>query len=402
MRYAFKIALRHLTANMGQTALLASGVAMAVFIFIFMSALIGGLADLLVNRTLGNLAHVTVEASDADLPLLAPYEGETALVARQPSTRRDTGILDAGPLRDLIETMPGVSKAALEVTEGGVLIRGERVQRVSVSGLEPDRLNAIIRFDRAMQAGTAHLTGDTLLIGATLAEDLGLAVGRTVMLRGDTGNSVTLTVGGVFRIGAGQIDGASAFIDITTARALFDSPNTVSRIAVRLDDFDAAPRAASRIEATTGLHATPWTETSEQLFDALVAQARTGLVLKSFAMLTIVIGIASSLMLTTYRRRPEIGIMRAMGATQGFIVIVFVIQGALIGVIGGVAGGALGLVALVPFPSIEDVRPGQLPIDVAQGSIGVGIALTTLAATLAAILPARAASRIDPVEAIGQ
>ena len=402
MRYAFKIALRHLTANMGQTALLASGVAMAVFIFIFMSALIGGLADLLVNRTLGNLAHVTVEASDADLPLLAPYEGETALVARQRSTRRDTGILDAGPLRDLIETMPGVSKAALEVTEGGVLIRGERVQRVSVTGLEPDRLNAIIRFDRAMQAGTARLTGDTLLIGATLAEDLGLSVGRTVVLRGDTGNSVTLTVGGVFRIGAGQIDGASAFIDITTARALFDSPNTVSRIAVRLDDFDAAPRAASRIEATTGLNATPWTETSEQLFDALVAQARTGLVLKSFAMLTIVIGIASSLMLTTYRRRPEIGIMRAMGATQGFIVIVFVIQGALIGVIGGVAGGALGLVALVPFPSIEDVQPGQLPIDVAQGSIGVGIALTTLAATLAAILPARAASRIDPVEAIGQ
>jgi len=400
--YVFKIALRHLTANTGQTALLASGVAMAVFIFIFMSALIGGLADLLVNRTLGNLAHVTVEASDVDLPLLAPHDGETALVARQRSTRRDTGILDAGPLRDMIETMPGVSRAALEVTEGGVLLRGERVQRVSVTGLEPDRLNAIIRFDRAMQAGTARLTGDTLLIGATLAEDLGLSVGRTAVLRGDTGNRVTLTVGGVFRIGAGQIDGASAFIDITTARALFDSPNTVSRIAVRLDDFDAAPRAASRIEAATGLHATPWTETSEQLFDALVAQARTGLVLKSFAMLTIVIGIASSLMLTTYRRRPEIGIMRAMGATQGFILAVFVIQGALIGVIGGVAGGALGLVALVPFPSIEDVQPGQLPIDVAQGSIGVGIALTTFAATLAAILPARAASRIDPVEAIGQ
>jgi len=393
MPYAFKIALRHLTANIGQTALLASGVAMAVFIFIFMSALIGGLADLLVNRTLGNLAHVTVEASDADLPLLAPYAGETALVARQRSTRRDTGMLDAGPLRDLIETMPGVARAALEVTEGGVLIRGGRVQRVSVTGLEPDRLNAIIRFDRAMQAGTARLTGETLMIGATLADDLGLS---------DTGNSVTLTVGGVFRIGAGQIDAAAAFIDITTARTLFDSPNRVSRIAIRLEDFNTAERTAARIEATTGLTATPWTETSEQLFDALVAQARTGLVLKSFAMLTIVIGIASSLMLTTYRRRPEIGIMRAMGATQGFIVVVFVIQGMLIGVIGGVAGGVLGLVSLVPFPAIEDVQSGQLPIDVAQGSIGLGIALTTLAATLAAILPARAASRIDPVEAIGQ
>ncbi len=402
MPYAFKIALRYLTANIGQTALLASGVAMAVFIFIFMSALIGGLADLLVNRTLGNLAHVTVEATEADPPLLSRNTSETALVVRQPSTRRETGILDAGSFRDVIETLHGVSDATLEVDGGAVLIRGERVERVSVSGLEPDRLNAIIRFDRAMQTGTARLTGDTLLIGATLADDLGLSVGQTVVLRGDTGNSVTLTVGGVFRIGAGQIDGAAAFIDITTARALFDSPNTVSRIAIRLEDFNAAPRTAARIEAATGLNATPWTETSEQLFDALVAQARTGLVLKSFAMITIVIGIASSLMLTTYRRRPEIGIMRAMGATQGFIVVVFVTQGALIGLIGGISGGILGLVALVPFPSIEDVQPGQLPIDVTQGSIGLGIALTTLAATLAAILPARAASRIDPVEAIGQ
>ena len=402
MPYAFKIALRHLTANISQTALLASGVAMAVFIFIFMSALIGGLADLLVNRTLGNLAHVTVEAAEDDLPLLAKDADTTALVARQPSTRRETGMLDAGPFREVIKTLPGVSDATLQVDGGGVLIRGERVQRVSVTGLEPDQLNAIIRFDRAMQAGTARLTGDTLMIGATLADDLGLSVGRTVVLRGDTGNSVTLTVGGVFRIGAGQIDGASAFIDITTARALYDSPNAVSRIAIRLEDFNTAKRTAARIEATTGLDATPWTETSEQLFDALVAQARTGLVLKSFAMITIVIGIASSLMLTTYRRRPEIGIMRAMGATQGFIVVVFVIQGALIGLIGALAGGALGLVALVPFPPIEDVQPGQLPIDVAQGSIGLGIALTTLAATVAAILPARAASRIDPVEAIGQ
>lgn len=402
MRYAFKIALRHLTANKGQTALLATGVAMAVFIFIFMSALIGGLADLLVNRTLGNLAHVTVEAEETDIPLLAPDSDAVALIARQPPIRRQTGLLDAGPFRDVIETIPGVSEATLEVSGGGVLIRGERVQRVAVTGLEPDRLNAIIRFDRAMQAGTARLTGDTLLIGTTLADDLGLSAGRTVVLRGDTGNGVTLTVGGVFRIGAGQVDGASAFIDITTARALFDSPNSVSRIAIRLEDFNDAPRAAARIEATTGLTATPWTETAAQLFDALVAQARTGLVLKSFAMITIVIGIASSLMLTTFRRRPEIGIMRAMGATQGFILAVFVIQGALIGLIGGLAGGALGLAALVPFPSVEDVRPGQLPIDVAQGSIGLAIALTTVAAILAAILPARAASKIDPVEAIGQ
>ncbi len=402
MPYALKIALRHLTANVGQTALLATGVAMAVFIFIFMSALIGGLADLLVNRTLGNLAHVAVMAPDADLPVLAPRQEETVLLARQRATRPDTGILNAPQLRSVIEEIPGVSATAMQITGGGVLIRGERIENVSVSGLEPERVNAIIRFDRAMQAGSERLSGDSVLIGATLADDLGLALGSTVSLRSDSGATVSLTVSGIFRIGASQIDGSSAFIDIATARSLFKSPNAVSRIEVRLNDFNAAPAVAARIHAATRLDATPWTETSEQLFDALKAQANTGLVLKTFAMITIVIGIASALMLTTYRRRSEIGIMRAMGATQAFILVVFVAQGAVIGLIGGLAGAIIGFAVLVPFPSIADVQPGQLPIDVAQGSIGLAIALTTLGATLAAILPARAASRIDPVEAIGQ
>jgi len=107
-------------------------------------------------------------------------------------------------------------------------------------------------------------------------------------------------------------------------------------------------------------------------------------------------------MLTTYQRRSEIGIMRAMGATQGFILTIFVTEGTVIGLLGGVVGGVFGFAALSPFPSIEEVQPGRLPIDVAQGSIGLGIALTTLAAMLAAIAPARAASRVDPVEAINQ
>jgi lipoprotein-releasing system permease protein len=402
MPYALKIALRHLTANVGQTALLASGVAVAVFIFIFMSALIGGLADLLVSRTLGNLAHVSVMAPDADLPMLVERQAETVLLARQRANRPDTGILNAPQLRGVIEDIPGVSVTALQITGGGVLIRGERTQNVSVNGLEPERVNAIIRFDRAMQAGSERLAGDSILIGETLAEDLGLSVGGVVSLRSDGGGTATLTVSGIFRIGASQIDGSSAFIDIATARSLFQSPNAVSRIEVRLDDFNAAPAMAARIAAATGLDASPWTETSEQLFDALKAQANTGLVLKAFAMITIVIGIASALMLTTYRRRSEIGIMRAMGATQVFILVVFVTQGAVIGLIGGVAGAILGFAVLAPFPSLADVQPGQLPIDVAQGSIGLAIALTTLGATLAAILPARAASRIDPVEAIGQ
>lgn len=402
MRYGLKIALRYLTSNLLQTGLLVLGVAVAVFIFIFMSALIGGLADLMVNRTLGSLAHVTVKAEDPDLPLLISSSGSTVLLARQKSTRAENGILDAAQLLAIIEQVPGVAVSSMQVTGGAVLIRGERVRQVTVTGFAPGQITAIIPFDKYLQRGKLGLSGDGLLIGATLAEDMNLSIDSPVTLRTDKGNTAALRVIGIFYSGMGQVDSGSAYLDIETARNLFDSPNAVSRIELKLTDLYDAERVANRIKATTGLEAKPWTEAAEQLYEGLKAQANTGLILKSFALVTIVIGIASSLMLSTYRRRPEIGIMRAMGASQGFILFVFVLQGAMIGILGGFFGSALSLAVLTPLTPGGEVQSGQLPIDVAQGSIGLAILLTTIGATLAAILPARAASRIDPVEAIGQ
>ena len=147
--------------------------------------------------------------------------------------------------------------------------------------------------------------------------------------------------------------------------------------------------------------ATSWTEQAAQLLDALKAQAQTGYILKAFALLTIVIGVASALLLSTYRRRPEIGIMRAMGAGRWFVMVVFVTQGALIGLMGGLSARHR-LCVLLPFPGREASAGQSLPIDIAQGAYGVAILLTAVAPLLASILPARAASRLDPVTAIGQ
>lgn len=94
--------------------------------------------------------------------------------------------------------------------------------------------------------------------------------------------------------------------------------------------------------------------------------------------------------------------MRAFGASKAFVVGVFVIQGALIGLLGGVIGAGLGYLALSPFPVPENAAPGGLPVDVRQGAYGLAIALTLAGAILASILPARAAAKVDPVTVIGQ
>jgi lipoprotein-releasing system permease protein len=83
MLYALKIATRYLTANKAQTALLVSGVAVGVFIFIFMSALIGGLAEFILSRTVGDISHITIEAETADPAVLISPEGHVLVVAER-------------------------------------------------------------------------------------------------------------------------------------------------------------------------------------------------------------------------------------------------------------------------------------------------------------------------------
>ena len=80
--YAVKLATRHLLSHPGQTALLMSGVALGVGVFIFMSALIGGLATLLTLRTVGSIPHVVLEMPDRDPAVLAPQSGAQVVLQR--------------------------------------------------------------------------------------------------------------------------------------------------------------------------------------------------------------------------------------------------------------------------------------------------------------------------------
>lgn len=149
---------------------------------------------------------------------------------------------------------------------------------------------------------------------------------------------------------------------------------------------------------------TSWTDTNKRLFDAIQGQSSTGSLIKLFSIVTIVIGVASALLLTSVRRKPEIGIMRSMGVTKGFITKVFVLQGVLVGALGAVVGAAAayGFTSVVAEIARRPDGTPIIPVDPMLGNYWAGIMLATVASAIAAILPARAAAKIDPVEAISQ
>lgn len=404
MLYALKIATRYLTASKAQTALLVFGVAIGVFIFIFMSALIGGLAEFIMARTAGDMAHITIQAETVDPALLLPSEGRTVLLVQEPSSRATAILKDTAAFIRLIEGVPGVIGTSQQINGSGFLTRGAQVTQVSINGLEPGRESVIANLASYITEGTATLGAGGVLVGKTLAKDMDLRLGQTVRLQSALGIEALLTITGIYEMGSGGPDRRQAYVSLATARTLFKMPQGVTRVEIKLADLYAADTLAPRIKALTGLDAKSWTEQAAQLLEALQAQAQTGYILKAFALLTIIIGVASALLLSTYRRRPEIGIMRAMGAGRWFVMVVFVSQGALIGLMGGLFGAAAGYGVLLAFPGRESFAPGQsgLPIDIRQGAYGLAIVLTTLGAVLASILPARAAARLDPVTAIGQ
>jgi len=401
MLYSLRIASRYLTSHLVQTGLLVLGVAFGVFVFVFMSALIGGLAVYLVNQTVGDIAHVTLTQPDLEpARLYAPAEG--ALVATESANGRRVAVRNDAEIIATLEALPGVVAVSPEIIGNGFVTRGALVKSVAVVGVEPDNVSAIAKVGDNLLAGTDFLPIGSAVIGSALADDLGLSIGQGLRLTSDRGVETTLTIGGIFDFGVDALDARTVYVNLKTARGLFALRHGISRIEVRIADLWAAERFAEIAASATGLKATPWTAENAQLLSGLDAQARSGAIIKGFALITIVIGVASALLLSTYRRRAEIGIMRAMGATRGFVVAVFVAQGGLIGLSGGLIGAGLGWLALSPFPPPDQIEPGGFPIDLTQGGFGLAIVLTLAGALAASILPARAASKVDPVTAINQ
>lgn len=410
--YELKVAFRYLVSSRLQTALILAGVAVGIVAFTFMAALINGLEVDLTRDVIGNIAHVTLEPPDR-LPRLLPEPGEVgsdedrdaedhrALVAVQRGGERRSEIPGWRRIAEVVEATPGITAVAPQVVGSGFLRRGEQVRPITFTGAAEGKLSAIVDLEGSLVRGDARLGPEDALVGIDTAGELGLSPGQRMILESERGRTRTLTVRGVFDVG-GMINEQVVFVDLSTAQSLMEMEGAVSVIETKVADIYAAPKIAALLAGSTALEAEHWIERNERLQEALVAQGRSGSLIKAFSLLTIVIGIASVLLLSVVRRQGEIGILRSFGVSKLSVSAIFWLQGLLLGLSGSSAGAALGwlfcrlLLALTRGPDGE----AALPVDPARGEYGTAIVLATLAGAAAAILPARRAASVDPVEVI--
>ena len=400
------VALRFLREGRFQTWLIVGGAGIGVAVVIFITALVNGLQANTIKRTLGTQAHVVLRPPEevAVPQRVAGTEG-AVLPSVQARAQRLRSIDQWQPLEAMLDQRAGIAAVSPIVSGPAFAVRGDANKSVAVQGILPERYTRVIRMDDKLVAGEFRVQPGEAVVGKDLASDLGIGVGdrfRLVTGSGSTQVDDAYVVTGLVDLGIRDMNRRAVYLGFRTAQALFDLPGGASQIDLAVDDLFGAEATAQALARETGLTADSWMKTNEQLLAAINAQTITTRTIRVFVSIVVVLGIASVLVVWVVQKRREIGILRAMGASRGRIQRVFLLQGALVALIGAILGSALATLMIRIFGKIARNMDGTplfaLAIDPALYLWTVVGAI--VAGVLAAAAPARRAARLDPAQAI--
>jgi lipoprotein-releasing system permease protein len=428
MPYELFIALRYLRARRGRrvarwTALAAViGIACGVAAMVVAVALANGFRDELQDKILRGTAHVTLSRADGakmeDVRGVAARVLEVEGVSEVAQTVYE-GALLSGPSGAAYTLLRGVDSASprsrAEVQE--TLTKG------SLDSLFPDA--ADVRQSATSGEGqNENEEAVSVVVGAELAERTGLTEpgdegwvltgertsgGAASGASGFAARARRVRVAGVFRSGLYDYDSAWTYASLEGARRATSAGAGSTVLSVRVRDIYASDEVARRLRAALGEEwtAVDWREANRPLFAALALERRTVALVIMLITIVAALNITTTLALVVVERRADIATLGALGAQPGGVMLIFMIEGAIVGALGAAAGVALGLAACFVADRFGLVR---LPPDVySLSSVPLhphapDVILTALAAfavsLLATLYPARQAARIRPAEVL--
>jgi lipoprotein-releasing system permease protein len=400
--FEVRVAVRFLREGRLQTLLIMVGVAAGVAVIAYISALVTGLQENTFSKTLGGQPHVTLRAlDDVVSPARADVPGEQRLTDTQPRAQRLRSVGNWQAMLPLLERMPQVAAVSPMVAGGGLALRGEATQSIALVGVDLDRYDRVVRLREKVVAGVASLAPGEAIIGTELASDLGVRPGdRLTLLSGTVSETVRVTA--LVDLGVRELNRRTVVVPLRLAQSLFGLPGGATNLDLALVDVWGAQVFATALRAQFAYKIESWQETNAQLVSALNAQSVSTGLIRAIVLVVVVLGIASVLVVSVVQKRREIGILRAMGATRGQMVRVFLVQGGIVGAVGSVFGLGLAVAMIWLFTAFVRGSDGQpLFLIVLPPALAVQVALVaTVCGVLAAIAPARRAAAMDPAQAI--
>lgn len=402
MPFEWIMAIRFLREGRAQTLLILSGIGVGVGVIIFISALISGLQESLIDRTLGTQAHIVVRPPD-DIVRPMIRETDSAVLSRiEPRAQRLRSILNWKVVASQLETAEGVTAVAPTVSGAAFASRGNANNSILLRGVEVPSYLTIIDMGPRMQQGVFDVGATKAVIGTELAADLGVSVGDKLRVTTPEGASEVFFVSGIFDVGNRDLNERWVFISLRTAQTLLNLVGGVSAIELKVSEIFDAETIANRIAQRTGLVADSWMEVNTQLLTGLRSQNGSSHMIQFFVIVAVALGIASVLIVSVVQKSREIGILKAMGAPTPRVVRVFLIEGAILGLGGSIIGIAIGTLLALFFQTLARNPDGSatFPVDLNMWLYLRSCLVATAVGILAAIFPARRAAALDPAEVI--
>ena len=404
MRYTRAKRQNHFISFISLTSMIGIGLGVAALIVVL--SVMNGFQEELRARILGVASHVQITGENNQL---ANWQNLSAKV----------------------DKAPHVQAVAPFIMAQGMLSNGQAVQGAIVRGVLPSTEVNVSDLSTHMKAGSLDnlQAGEFgIVLGVELAQSLGVILGDKVVLLAPQGQFTPtgvvprikqFTVVGLFQVGMYEYDAGLALIHIDDAAKLYRMNDKVSGVRLKLDDLFKAPtvtRDLANLLSYSGTYfLTDWTQEHANFFRAVQMEKRVMFIILALIVAVAAFNIVSTLVMAVTDKRADIAIMRTFGASPRSIMLIFMVQGALIGVIGTVVGALIGVLVafnigtIVPFLEnlfhvqflAKDVYYiSELPSHLLWSDVITITVLSFVLSLLATLYPSWKASKTNPAEAL--
>jgi len=405
IRYTRAKRRNHFISFISLTSMVGIGLGVAALIVVL--SVMNGFQEELRSRILGVASHLQITGANN---LLSDWQTVSSKV----------------------QAAKHVTGTAPYIMAQGMLSNGQAVQGAIVRGVLPNEESKVSDLAEHMRAGQlANLKAGEfgIVLGAELAQSLGVILGDKVVLMAPQGQFTPtgvvprikqFTVVGLFQVGMYEYDAGLALINIDDAAKLYRMGDNVSGVRLKLDDLFLAPRISQDLavvlsEESQSLFLTDWTQEHANFFRAIQMEKRVMFIILALIVAVAAFNIVSTLVMAVTDKRADIAIMRTFGASPSSIMAIFIVQGALIGLIGTVVGAffgvliALNISTIVPFIEhlfnvqflAKDIYYiSELPSHLLWGDVVTIVVLSFFLSLIATLYPSWKASKMNPAEAL--
>ncbi|MGI9334910.1 MAG: lipoprotein-releasing ABC transporter permease subunit [Gammaproteobacteria bacterium] len=380
------------------------GVALGVAALIIVLSVMNGFERELRQRILGMAAHATISG----------YGGTIA---------------DWPALAEQADDFEGVLATAPYVQGEAMLTQGRLVRGALVRGVEPALERGVLEIEQYMVHGsldTLEAGKYNVVLGAVLARALGAVAGSKVTLVAPKANVSPagvlprlrrFTVTGIFEADHAQYDASVALVNIRDAARLFQLGGKVNGLRIKVGELFEAPRISRELANTLDgtFWVRDWTQMNANFFRALKTEKTVMFVILTLIVAVAAFNIVSTLIMVVTDKQADIAVLRTLGVTPFSVMMIFVVQGALIGLIGTLLGVTLGaLIAsnietIVPWiehtfstkflpPDIYNIS--EVPSDMRWPDVRLIAIVSFILTVVATLYPALRAARTQPAEAL--